>query len=98
MDTPDELRAAAHIEHLHSLSRHPAYGPAYAPDVYAESLEQVRTKVWASMDKDDISDEISTDDFLALVKAGDPNAVGRYVLSQVNGWADRVALRQWEAA
>ena len=96
MDTPDELRAAAHIEHLYSLSRHPAYGPAYAPDVYVESMEQIRTKVMASMDEADVIEEICTEDFLALVKAGDPNAVGRYVLSQVNGWADRVALRMWE--
>lgn len=98
MDTPDELRAAAHTEHLHSLSRHPAYGPSYAPDYYAESVEQIRTKVWASMDKDDATDELYTDEFVQLVKAGDPNAVGRYVMAQVNGWADRVAMRMWEAA
>jgi hypothetical protein len=93
MDTPDELRAAAHIEHLHSLSRHPAYGPAYAPDYYAESIGQARERLWASMDDDDIGGEVFGDDLVKLVHAGDPNAIGRFVLSRMNAWADRLAER-----
>ena len=91
MDTPDELRAEAHTKHLHSLSRHPAYGPSYAPDYYAESVGQARERLMISMTDDDIGGEVFGDEFVMLVRAGDPNAIGRFVLSRMNAWGDRLA-------
>ena len=82
MDTPDELKIAARQASLPISERGPSY---------QEAFEYERGNVLRSMDLDDVLNELSEDEFLALVKAGDPNAVGRYVLSMMSAWADRLA-------
>ena len=61
------------------------------PSELAFALEAARTRISKGMDSSDILGEIDTDEMLALVKAGDPNAVGRYVLSQMATWVDKLA-------
>lgn len=75
------------------------YERAYAarfefdPAAVQMQLGDARARFWRSMDDGDLCGELD-EETVALVKAGDPNALGRHVLSRMNAWADRLAQRE----
>ena len=62
-----------------------------------EAIEQARSRFLVAMDGGDLSEELDSEEFLALVKAGDANAIGRHVLAAMSAWAYRLARREVEA-
>ena len=76
-----------------------AYSDAYAARYEGHNaahldLQDARARFWRTMDRDDVINELDGDTLLKLVRAEDANALGRYVMSQMHAWADRLAVRE----
>jgi hypothetical protein len=81
------------------LTPKPAHTDDTFPSAYQVAFEEQRRHFLACMDESDITGQIDGDDgdmLVALVRAGDPNAVGRKLIAMMGAWADNLAHRTVE--